>query len=218
MAGTTTPPARDRRVALTAVALVALALVAGVVIRLGAAASPSAAADLGDPVIGDPDAPVEIVEYSDFGCPYCAQHARDIKPSIIADYVDTGVARYVWRDYPLQGEDSERAALAGRAAQEQGRFWEFHDALFAESGSRLDSERLYAAAKDAGLDLDAFQDSVRAEEHRSLVEAGREQATELGLTGTPSFTVNGERIMGAQPYEVFAEVIERHAEAADGAG
>lgn len=218
MASPTTPPAGDRRAALTAAALVVFALVAALVIRWGGAAAPSEATDLGDPSLGDPDAPVEIVEYSDFGCPYCARHARDIKPAIISDYVEAGVVRYVWRDLPLQGEDSERAALAARAAQAQGRFWEFHDALFDEDGRRLDHDRLYAAAGTAGLELEAFEESVRSEEHRALVEAGREQAAELGLTGTPSFTVNGERIMGAQPYEVFAEVIERHAERAEEAG
>lgn len=213
------PPATsDRRAALTAVALVALGLAAALVIRWGGGAGPtSAAANLGDPVLGDPGAPVEIVEYSDFGCPYCARHAREVQPRLVEEYVETGVARYVWRDLPLQGDASERAALAARAAQEQDRFWEFHDALFAGDAG-LGTDQLRQVAEEAGLDVAAFDESLRAQAHQGVVEAGREQAERLGLTGTPSFTVNGERVLGAQPYEVFAEVIERAAEEAAEAG
>lgn len=211
-------PARpDRRVALTAVALLAAALVAVLAVRAGTATeATSAATDLSDPVLGDPDAPVELVEYSDFGCPYCQQHASDVKPQIIADYVETGAVRYVWRDLPYQGEASYRAALAAREAQAQGRFWEYHDALFAEGERGLDPAELRLVAENVGLDLEAFDEALATEKHAPLVDAGLEDGRAMGLSGTPAFTVNGERILGAQPYEVFAEVIERAvAEASD---
>ena len=82
---------------------------------------------LGPPTLGDEDAPVTMVEYSDFQCPYCGRFARETKPALLREQVEEGVLRIEWRNFPLFGEESERAALAAWAAGQQGKFWEFHD-------------------------------------------------------------------------------------------
>lgn len=206
----------DRRVAVTAVALVLLALAATVAVRAGGSAQTAAGAELDHPSIGDPDAPVVLVEYSDFGCPFCRRHARDVRPAIIEDYVETGIVRYEWRDFPLQGPSSRTAALAARAAQEQGRFWEYHSGLFEGGSQNISGERLRELAEELELDLEAFDAALADAAHEPLLDADEQEARDLGFTGTPSFTVNGEEIMGAQPFETFAEVIERAASAAEG--
>lgn len=209
------PPRRQPSpVAITAVVLVGVAvalalLVAGTVSDSGRdAATVSADGALADPALGDEDAPVEVVEYSDFRCPYCAQFARDTKPELVERFVDTGVVRYVWRDLPYQGEGARRAALAARAAQEQGRFWEYHDALFANQEQEPSLENLRAVADDLDLDVDRFDEALQSERHADVVAAGFEEGQELGLTGTPAFTINGEILIGAQPLEVFVDAIE----------
>jgi protein-disulfide isomerase len=210
MTGSTNAPA-NRRAATTAVILLAAALMAVLAIRLGEDVGGAPAGDIEEPTLGDADAPVELVEYSDFACPFCGRYARDTKPSVIADYVDTGVVRYVWRDLPLQGEGSTRAAVAARAAQAQGRFWEFHSAVFAHERPDLSPAGLRQTAAEAGLDLDAYDEALDDPAHAAAVQAGADQGVALGLSGTPSFTVDGEVIVGAQPYEVFANVIEEAA-------
>ncbi len=168
----------------------------------------SAQGALPDPTLGDEDAPVEVVEYSDFRCPYCAQFAQETKPELVERYVDTGVVHYVWRDLPYQGEGARQAALAARAAQEQGQFWQYHDALFASQDQEFSDERLRAIADELGLDVEAFDEALASERHDDVVAAGFDRGQELGLTGTPAFTINGEVIIGAQPLEVFVEAIE----------
>lgn len=200
-------PVRTTVLLLAGVAAAVALLLAG---SLGGQDSPVADAgeSLPDPTLGDDGAPVEVVEYSDFRCPYCGQFARETKPELIERYVDTGVVRYVWRDLPYQGEAARQAALAARAAQEQGAFWEYHGELFATQDQAFSEERLRSIASGLDLDLDAFDEALRTERHADVVAAGFDRGQELGLTGTPAFTVNGEVIIGAQPLEVFVEAIE----------
>ena len=175
--------------------------------------------DEGDPMaLGDVDAPVVLIEWSDFQCPFCQTFARDVKPELIGRYVDDGVLRIEWRDFPVLGEESVTAALAGRAAAEQDAFWELHDELFAEDRPRnageLAPERLVDMADDLGLDAQRFAADF---EDPALAEAARadsEQGQALGFSSTPSFVINGTAIIGAQPIEVFVDVIEQAAEEA----
>ncbi|MFO8075041.1 MAG: DsbA family protein [Actinomycetota bacterium] len=213
------PTRSSSRTPSPALLTVGVLLVAGVVVALLLAAGgdgDAVATDTPgeDPTLGDSDAPVVVVEYSDFGCPYCGAFARDTKPVIEERYIDEGVVRYVWRDLPYQGEPSRQAAMAGREAHAQGRFWEFHDALFAEQEAGLSADRLRSVAADVGLDLDAFEEAMAAEAHAEAVEASLAEGQELGLTGTPAFTINGEVLIGAQPLEVFTEAIDAAAEQA----
>ena len=180
----------------------------------GTAVADGADGAMGPPTLGEVDAPVVITEFSDFRCPFCQRHALQVKPRILADYVDTGVVRYEWKDLPFQGEESVAAALAARAAQEQGRFWDYHAGLFQRRDEGFTPDNLLRLASDLGLDLDDFLESIESGRHRELVQADFEEGRALGLQGTPAFVINGQIVVGAQPFDVFAEVIEAaHAEA-----
>lgn len=213
---TASPTRRAARPTIVTAIVLVVAVAAAVLLLTSSGqrgADPAVAADPGadpgaDPALGDPDAPVVMVEYSDFACPFCGQFARDTKPELIRRYIDRGILYYVWRDAPMLGEPSRQAALAGRAAHAQGGFWAFHDALFAADQPALTPESLRAVAGEIGLDVDAFAADLAGEVHESDVERGLAEAFELGLTGTPSFTINGEIVIGAQPLEVFVEAIE----------
>lgn len=134
--------------------------------------------------------------------------------------MEDGTLRLVWRDFAYQGQESVNAALAARAAQEQGRFWEYHDLLYANqssgnSGGYAD-ENLVALAREAGLDVARFEEAFRSGRYEGVVRADLEAAREKGVTGTPAFEINGEFIFGLQSQETFSEAIERAAREAEG--
>ena len=216
MASRTSATSRTPNPALLTVGvLLAAGIVVALLLTAGSGEDAVATGAQGDdPSLGDPDAPVVVVEYSDFGCPYCGAFARDTKPALVERYVDEGLVHYVWRDLPFQGEPSRQAAMAGREAHAQGRFWEFHEALFAEQQAGLSADRLRSLADEAGLDGAAFEEAMAAEVHAGTVEASLAEGQELGLTGTPAFTINGEVLIGAQPLEVFVEAIDAALDAA----
>ncbi|MEU9509370.1 thioredoxin domain-containing protein [Micromonospora sp. NPDC048170] len=173
----------------------------------------------GDPVaLGEPDAPVVIIEYSDFQCPFCRRHARQVEPRLIREYVDKGLVRIEWRDLPYLGPESRAAAAAARAAGAQGRFWEFHGALYAEerrvNSGALDDETLRAAARELGLDLGRFDADRASAVTTAAIDRDGQEATSMGITGTPAFIVGGTPIIGAQPFEAFKQTIDRELELA----
>jgi protein-disulfide isomerase len=170
----------------------------------------------GDPrALGDVDAPVVMIEWSDFQCPFCGAFARDTKPELVERYVEEGLLRIEWRDFPVIGADSSTAALAGRAAAEQGAFWDLHDEIYAEERGRdsgeLAEDALVEMAEGSGLDGGRFRADLGDDDHRRAVAADLELAQQLGITGTPAFLVNGELMIGGQPTELFAQAIERAA-------
>ena len=172
--------------------------------------------DPGDPMAeGKADAPVVMIAYSDFQCPYCGKFARDTEPRLEQRYVDKGILRIEWRDFPYLGKESELAARAGRAAAVQGRFWAFHDALYAHqfppNSGHLDTAYLVGVARDLGLDPDRFRIDLDADESRFAVARDFQEGQRIGVTGTPAFLINGHPIMGAQPTSVFESAIEKAA-------
>jgi len=175
-------------------------------------AGPAPSAASGPPSLGDPDAPVVIVEYADFQCPFCGAFAREVKPQIEAAYVATGLVRFEWRDFAWMGAESKAAANAARCAAEQDAFWPYHDRLYATSiapnSGTFTRERLLADAAALDLDADAFAACLDEDRHRSAIEADTAAAARLGMTGTPTFEIAGQRIVGAQPFEVFEQAIE----------
>ncbi|HEX6969451.1 MAG TPA: thioredoxin domain-containing protein [Micromonosporaceae bacterium] len=166
-----------------------------------------------DPTARGPiDAPVVMIEYADFQCPFCGRFARDTEPRLIADYVDRGLLRIEWRDLPYLGPESRAAAAAARAAGAQGRFWEFHDALYAQdrrvNSGALDDAALRRIAERIGLDLARFDADRASAAVQEQIARDEREAGMLGITGTPAFIVGGTPIIGAQPYEVFQQVID----------
>jgi protein-disulfide isomerase len=163
--------------------------------------------------LGAVDAPVVMVEYSDYRCPFCGLFARDTLPALVEKYVDSGDLRIEWRDLPVFGEESMEAALAGRAAGEQGKFWEFNKAVYAAAPERghadLNRERLIGFAEQAGVpDMKKFEADLDSKQLREAVVKDAQEAASLGATGTPTFLVNDTPFVGAQPLEAFEKAID----------
>lgn len=168
--------------------------------------------------LGAADAPVVMVAFSEFQCPFCGKFAKETLPGLIERYVDTGVLRIEWQDLPYLGDESFRAAFAARAAGEQDSFWEYHDVLFAgqvpkpNSGHYTD-EYLLGVAGDLGLDVDRFEADYRSSAVNDAVRSSLDGGIRAGVNGTPAFFVNGTPVIGAQPLQVFVETIEAAANA-----
>lgn len=169
--------------------------------------------------LGEEDAPVVMLMYSEFQCPYCREFATTTMPELMP-YVEDGTLRVQWRDFPYLGPESSLAALGGRTAAEQGKFWEFHDELFAREHSpntgAFTEESLAEMAEAAGLDRATFEASLNSAEQQEEMVNDQEEGVALGVAGTPSFLVNGIPIRGAQPTEVFIRAIEDAAAAREG--
>lgn len=161
------------------------------------------------PSMGDPDAPLTIIEYSDYLCPFCGRFADEVMPELVARYVDTGLVRIEWHDYPLKGDPSLDAAVAARAADRQGSYWAYHDALFALHG-QLSYERaeLVAIAEALGLDTERFTADLDDPALESAVRADLVVGQQVGVRGTPSFLIGGVPLVGAQPLAAFTDVID----------
>ncbi len=158
-----------------------------------------------DPSLGVANAPVTMIEFGDFRCGYCGRHAAQTLPRILQDY--DGYVRYVFRDAPVLGDASVVAAIAGECANQQGLFWQFHDALY--SNQQLIGSQFFAQTiSTLGGDLNAFSACLNNQQTISDIQADLRAGQELGLRGTPFFVVGTQIVVGAQPYEVFAQVID----------
>ena len=173
--------------------------------------------DNGYPPLGDDDAPITLVEFGDYQCHFCNAFFHDTEESVIANYVDTGLVRMVFRDFTIIGPDSITAAHGARCAEEQGLFWEYHDAVYSnwdgENTGWASLENLGSYASAAGLDVARWSSCMDAGRYYDIVSASSQDARSLGLGGTPAFFViapNGAvlNIQGAQPYEVFERVFD----------
>ena len=182
---------------------------------IGPTEEPESQADggvaLDTPARGNEDAPVVMIEYADFQCPFCGQFAREIEPYLVEEYVESGILRIEWQDFPYRGQESVNAALAARAAQEQGKFWEYHDALYENqrspnSGAFTD-EKLVALAEEVGLDAERLGSDFTSGKYEGVVSQDLEEATSKGIPGTPTFFVNGKPLVGTQSVEVFEKAI-----------
>ncbi|KPH20696.1 MULTISPECIES: DsbA family protein [Rhodococcus] len=167
-----------------------------------------------DPMaLGDVDAPVVMVAFSDFRCPFCAQFSRVTEPQLIDRYVDTGTLRIEWRDLPIFGQQSFDAARAGRAAAAQDKFWEFTRAVYADAPDTghadLTPEALQTYARQAGVpDLARFTADATGTEFDVAITADSNEAKSLGIPATPAFSVNGVPVLGAQPLSEFVDLID----------
>lgn len=182
--------------------------------------------------MGDPNAPIKIVEYSDFQCPYCRRFAEETEPLLVEAYVKTGKVYFVYRSMGnflsdniarargVINSESRDSAMAAYCAADQGKFWEYHDALFAnqtgEGVGAYSEARLKAIAQKLGLDVEAFNKCFNSGKYRDQVQQDYNDGIAAGLSGTPYFvltySVNGvmktETIEGAQPFSAFQQKIE----------
>lgn len=162
--------------------------------------------------LGNPDAPLTILEYSDFQCPFCQKAALEIVPQIEAEYVATGKAKIVWKQFPIEGEESVWAAQASECAAEQNAFWEYHDTLFLNrKGINVGTfviSNLKLFAKELGLDTEAFDACLDSEKYIDKLVADAEEARRREIDGTPTFFVGQTKVVGAKPYSDFETAIE----------
>jgi protein-disulfide isomerase len=171
----------------------------------------------GDPLaLGDPAAPVVMVMFSDYRCPFCAKFSRDTEPQLVKRFVDQGVLRIEWRDFPIFGEQSMVAARAGRAAADQGKFWEFNRTVYAAAPDRghpdLTDAALIRFAEQAGVpDIDKFAAGMRGDTYDSAINADLAQGNSIGVPSTPAFLINDVPMIGAQPADVFVSAIDEAA-------
>lgn len=157
------------------------------------------------PSIGPNDAPVTIVEFSDYQCPFCGR-ARGTVSQILETYKDK--VQYVLRDFPLSfHRDAIPAHLAAHCAGEQGKYWEYSKILF-ESQTALKPDKLKEYAKQTGLDMKKFDECFETNKYGAVIQKNIEEASKAGVTGTPSFFINGIMISGAQPFPKFKEIID----------
>lgn len=170
-----------------------------------------------DPMKGDPEAPVTIVEFSDYQCPFCKRSHDNVISKIEEEYIDTGKVRLVFRDYPLGfHQNAVPAALAANCGGEQDKYWEVHEFLFANP-DKLTTQDVSNASEELGLDKAEFDACVSDKDKEAEITADFEEGKKYGVTGTPSYfiglseegdEITGVFVRGAQPYEVFKQHID----------
>lgn len=167
---------------------------------------------------GPVDAPVVMVMFTDYQCPFCAHWHYKTAP-VLREYVDRGELRIEYRDVNVYGEDSERAARASLAAAMQGRYQEFQDVMFADGQIRYSDEltesALLEVAAGLGLDVDRFEQDMNSQKVADVIDANAQQAVDIGATATPIFIIDGTLIVGGQSTDLFTEMIDEALAEAD---
>lgn len=161
-----------------------------------------------DPFIGPEDAPVTIVEFSDFECYYCIKWHNEVYDRLMTEY--QGKIRFVYRDFPLTSihPGAEPAARAANCAHEQDRYWDFHDAIFSGQYT-LDRAGFIGMAADLDLDSPSFIECFDSGRYADEVQQDLQDALSIGVQSTPTFYINGFQVLGAQPYETFKSIIDQ---------
>ena len=172
---------------------------------------------MGSPILGNPSAPITIVEFGDYQCPQCFNWFHNTKPAIVRDYIETGKANLVFVDLAFLGKDSPKAAQASYCAEDQEMYWDYHDILYNSQDSKIDSgwansERLKAFAFSMGLDMELFESCLDSGKYSKRVQYNSQQARDNGVRGTPGFFIVGpdgqQQLSGAQPFSVFKQILD----------
>ena len=202
---------RDRRLVCTA----AIVLAGSALVAAGQTAK-SVSVD-NDPIQGDVNATVTIVEFSDYQCEFCRIFWKNTLPQLREHYIDTGKVRLVFRDFPQSVHpEANVAALAAECAKDQGKYWEYHDKVFSEQDRRgrerevvrFKKNDLKMWAAEIGLEATEFDRCLDSSKHKREVAADRSAGADLGVNGTPAFFINGRPLIGAHPFAAFQRIIE----------
>lgn len=165
-----------------------------------------------DPVLGSPDAPVTMIEYSEYLCSYCRAFTLETLPLIEEQYIDTGQVKLIFRDFPVHGEGAIAMAMVAECAADQDKFWEMNEILFDRVEEWAASEELLQTligyADELGIDTDVFSTCLQEGTTIDRIREDYEIAVQEGVSGTPTFFVNGTLVRGAVPFEDFQTVIE----------
>jgi len=175
-----------------------------------------------DPVKGDPNAPITMIEFSDYQCPFCGKFFFTTLPLIEKNYIETGKVKFVYRDFPIPSihPNAVPAAMAAECADDQGKFWEYHDKLFENQRQweGLDAQNGVSTfekyAEELGLDSDTFNTCLESAKYLEEVQKDLNDGISYGVTGTPGFFIGNEKIgfiklSGAQPYSTFQQLFDR---------
>ena len=166
----------------------------------------------GSSILGNPNAPITLVEFGDYQCHYCNVFFESIEEDIIKNYVETGKVKMIFKDYNIIGPDSVRASQGAHCANEQGLFWEYHDILYTnwtgENNGWASGTNLANFAQEINLNMNKWTECMMEQKHSQTILNSNDDAKALGLTGTPAFFIinsNGDvtKLVGAQPFEVF---------------
>jgi protein-disulfide isomerase len=166
-----------------------------------------------DPFIGPEDAPVTIVEFSDFQCPFCARFQQQTFAALREKYGDD--IRIVFRDFPLNSihPDAAKASEAAECADDQDKFWELHDAMFqSQAITGVGLPAVTSMAESLDLDMEEFQECIDSGKYADEIAKDLQDGTSYGVTGTPTFFINGVRLVGAVPIEQFSAIIDQELE------
>jgi len=173
------------------------------------------------PTLGDKNAKVLVVEFADYQCPFCEQFFSQAYPQIKKDYIDTGKIQFAFRDYPFlgqpqtdpAGDESMNSANAARCANDQGKFWDYHDYLYSHQGQEdsgtFSKDNLKKFASDMGLNTTQFNQCIDNNTHLTDAQNDMKEGQGYGVSGTPTVYINGVELVGAQPYSVFKQVIDQ---------
>lgn len=173
------------------------------------------------PALGNSNAKVTVVEFADYRCPFCEQFFTDSYPQIKKDYIDTGKIKFAFRDFPFlpnpasdpTDNESANSANAARCANEQGKFWDYHDYLYSHQGSEdsttFSKDNLKKFAVSLGLNADQFNQCIDSNKYAQAVTDDLNAGKGYGVNGTPTIFINGVEIVGAEPYSVFQQVIDQ---------
>ena len=209
------------------IGVIIIAIVAGISVSLSSSPTETVNLDMdrmhgtistamGSPILGDPSAPITIVEFGDYQCHQCYNWFHNTKPAIVEEYIETGKANLVFVDLAFLGRDSPKASQASYCAEDQKLYWEYHDLLYNSQEPKIDggwanTERLKAFAFSLGLDMDLFDNCLDSGKYSKRVQYNIQQARDHGVRGTPGFFIVGsdgqEQIGGAQPFSVFKQIL-----------
>ena len=170
----------------------------------------------GSTILGNPNAKITIVEFGDYQCTFCYKFHDETMKKINQEYIKTANVNFIYKDFPLNGEQSILASEASYCAQKQNKFWEYHDTLYNNWGGEntgwITENVLQGFARDVGLNLDDFSQCLENSEYRQKVLDNEQFAREIGINATPSFLIFNDselyRIIGAQPFDKFEQAFE----------
>ncbi len=171
-------------------------------------------------ILGDPNAPVTVVEYADFQCPFCKRYFQQNNGPLTSEYINTGKVKFVWKDYAFLGQESIWAAEAARCANDQGKFWAYHDYLYNHQGQEnsgaFSKVNLKKFAVAIGLNAKEFNSCLDTDKYASAVQQETQAGSAIGVTGTPATFINGQLIVdaqgdsvGAAPFSLFKGLIDQ---------
>ncbi len=166
------------------------------------------------PVKGDPNAKVTVIEFGDFRCPFCKRFFTDVEPQLQKDYIDTGKVKFYFRQYAFLGPASTVAANAAECANEQNKFWDFHDYLYKNQPSETDTsiyttDNLTQIVGNLGMDTDQFRTCLDGKKYDKNVSDDLAAGQKVGVNATPTFYIDGNQLVGAQPYSAFQTIIDQ---------